>query len=318
MIWRRLRFVALLTGLLGYAIDLVFNHGMPFFLQRGLALGAVGLAVFTWFEGRWIWQVIGVALAMPITTFLIWFPFWAGKDQELEFGFVTALALLIAPWTALAALLRQKDAFARDLSAEMERQALDARLRLLQAQIAPHFLFNTLANVQALVEAGSPHAAGVLRSLVAYLRAAVPRLDERAVTIAQELDLVQAYLELMHTRMPDRLDYSVQAEEEALSLRCPPTTLLTLVENAVRHGIDPSESGGRIDISVERRDGRCLIRVEDSGVGLGNGATAGAGTGLAALRERLRLSFGGDASLRLGEREPRGVRAEIDFPAEPA
>ncbi len=317
MNWRRVRFVALLTGILAYAIDLAFNHGVPYFLYRGLALGAVGLTVFTLLEGRWVWQVLGVALVMPVSTFLIWFPFWESKDQELEFGFVTALALLIAPWTALAALLRQKEAFARDLSAEMERQALDAKLRLLQAQIAPHFLFNTLANVQALVEAGSPHAAGVLRSLIAYLRAAVPRLDEVAVTIGQELDLVQAYLQLMHTRMPDRLDYSVQAEEETLSLRCPPTTLLTLVENAVRHGIDPSESGGRIDISVEQQGRRCLIRVEDSGVGLGQSATPGTGTGLAALRERLRLSFGGDAELRLGEREPRGVRAEIDFPAEP-
>ena len=88
--------------------------------------------------------------------------------------------------------------------------ALDARLNLLQAQVAPHFLFNTLANVQALVETGSPKAPDVLRSLVAYLRAAVPRLNEPVTTLGQELDLVRAYLELMRMRMPDRL--SVRTE----------------------------------------------------------------------------------------------------------
>src|SRR5204863_7935464 len=153
-------------------------------------------------------------------------------------------------------------ALAFDLErSELERQALDARLRLLQAQVAPHFLFNTLANVQALVDTGSPQASAVLKSLVAYLRAAVPRLDETATTLGQELQLVQAYLELMHMRMPDRLQFVLHVDEAARALRCPPMTLLTLVENAVRHGIDPSEQGGRIDIHVHQRGDRCVVRV---------------------------------------------------------
>jgi LytS/YehU family sensor histidine kinase len=103
---------------------------------------------------------------------------------------ISRCRLLVAPWTALAAIVRQKEAFARNQKlafelerSELERQALDARLHLLQAQVAPHFLFNTLANVQALVDAGSPHASTVLQSLVAYLRAAVPLLHEPAATI---------------------------------------------------------------------------------------------------------------------------------------
>jgi len=229
--------------------------------------------------------------------------------------------MFVAPWVALGALVRQKEALARhqalafDLErSELARQALDARLSLLQAQVAPHFLFNTLANVQALVDTGSPQAPAVLRSLIAYLRAAVPRLNESASTLGQELDLVRAYLELMHMRIPDRLQFALHVDESALGLRCPPMMLLTLVENAVRHGIDPSEQGGRIDIDVHHHGERCLVRVSDTGAGL-RPTGEGLGTGLASLSERLRLTFGGDAHLRLAAQHPRGVCVEVDFPA---
>jgi sensor histidine kinase YesM len=125
---------------------------------------------------------------------------------------------------------------------------------------------------------------------------------------------VQAYLELMHMRMPDRLQFVMHAEPEALGLVCPPMTLLTLVENAVRHGIDPSEEGGRIEILVARRGGRCFVRVSDTGAGLGT-VSAGLGTGLTTLRERLQLTFGGDAQLRVAAQHPRGVSAQAEFPA---
>ena len=170
----------------------------------------------------------------------------------------------------------------------------------------PHFLFNTLANVQALVDAGSPRASGVLKSLIAYLRAAVPRLQESTTTIGDELELVRAYLEVMHMRMPDRLQFALRVDELATRVCCPPMTLLTLVENAVRHGIDPSEEGGRIDVEVATGDGRVNVRVTDTGVGL-KPSNRGLGSGLAALRERLALAFGGDAELTLEAVEPRGV-----------
>jgi LytS/YehU family sensor histidine kinase len=196
----------------------------------------------------------------------------------------------------------------------LARQASDARLGLLQAQVKHHFLFNTLANVQALVDAGSPRASHVLKSLIAYLRASVPRLHESTTTIGQELELVRAYLEVMHMRMPDRLQFALRIDEGAADLCCPPMTLLTLVENAVRHGIDPGEEGGRIDVEVSARAGRCRVRVTDTGVGLRPGSR-GLGSGLATLRERLQLSFGGDAELRLEAMEPRGVCASLEFPA---
>jgi sensor histidine kinase YesM len=139
-------------------------------------------------------------------------------------------------------------------------------------------------------------------------------MHEPATTLGQELQLVRAYLELMQMRMPDRLQFALQIDVDAADLRCPPMPLLTLVDNAVRHGIDPSEEGGRIDIEVRLRDGRCFVRVRDTGVGL-QPTSRGLGTGLSTLRERLQLTFGNDAHLHLSEVQPHGVCAELDFPA---
>lgn len=307
---------------------------------RTIILGLSATAAFGLFEAwprslpqwlqRWALQVVAVGALMPVTTLLIYIlstpqsapPFWKDPDRMNGWTHLTFAAILLAPWTALAAVVRQKEAFARDQKlafalerSELERQALDARLHLLQAQVAPHFLFNTLANVQALVEAGSPHAPAVLRSLTAYLRAAVPLLHESAATIERELQLVRPYLELMQMRMPDRLQYAMNVDQRALNVRCPPTTVLTLVENAVRHGIDPSEEGGRIDIDIERRGERCVVRVTDTGAGLHESANS-LGTGLTTLRERLQLIFGDAAQLRLTCGAPRGVAVEVDIPAQ--
>src|SRR5262249_36641428 len=130
----------------------------------------------------------------------------------------------------------------------------------------------------------------------------------------QELDLVRAYLELMQMRIPDRLQFALHIDPAANSLRCPPMTLLTLVENAVRHGIDPSEEGGRIDVDVWIRDGRCQVRVTDTGIGLKSNS-GGLGTGLSTLRERMQLAFGDTIKLQLTEVQPHGACAELEFPA---
>ena len=304
--------------------------GPPFLLFLStILLGLSGTAAFALFEAwprrlprwieRWVLQVVAVGIVMPVTIFVMHLLVTGSNHDWMLLAFA---AILLAPWTALAAIVRQKEAFARHQKlafalerSELERQALDARLHLLQGQVAPHFLFNTLANVQALVDAGSPHASTVLRSLIAYLRAAVPLLHEPAATIERELQLVRPYLELMHMRMPDRLQYAMNVDPSALEVRCPPTTLLTLVENAVRHGIDPSEEGGRIDIEIERLGERCVVRITDTGVGLRPSAN-GLGTGLTALRERLRLIFGDAAQLRLTAGVPRGVAVEVDMPAQ--
>ena len=324
---------------LGLLLGLGWESGLFSVLIRTVTLGLGAMLVFGLFEqwpqrlppwlARWVLQVLGVAVAIPVATFFIYVfstdagapPFWDVPKRLEGFGGLTFIGVLVAPWAALAALVRQKDALARHQAlafelerSELERKALDARLRLLQAQVEPHFLFNTLANVRELVDSGSTQASAVLGSLIAYLRAAVPRLHEPATTVGQELELVRAYLEVMHMRMPDRLQFVLHADETALAFFCPPMTLLTLVENAVRHGIDSSEVGGRIEVRVTERDRRCRAQVIDTGVGLRRSGD-GLGTGLSTLRERLQLTFGNDAELRLTAVVPHGVCAEVEFPA---
>jgi len=341
--WRRVRFTLGAALAIALVLGPGWHAGLASVLPRAIAVGLVAMLAFGVVEhwprrlpawvARWVLQVVSVALTIPLTTFAIYMastepgapPFWDVPERLEGFGILTILGVLIAPWTALAALVRQKDALARhqalafDLErSELARQAVEARLRLLQAQVAPHFLFNSLANVQALVDARSPKASAVLRSLSTYLRAAVPRLHEQAATLGDELDLVRAYLELMHMRMPDRLQFALHVDDAAVrALRCPPIALLTLVENAVRHGIDPSEDGGRIDVDVQHRADRCVVRVRDTGIGL-RATSDGLGTGLSTLRERLQLIFGDAAQLRLTELAPHGVCAELDLPAQPA
>ena len=337
--WRRARSTLYITVPIGLLIGLTWTSGPLSAVFRTVTIGFVAMLAFGLFERwpkrlpawvlRWVLQVIAVAVVIPPTTAILYAlstpagapPFYEVPTRMQGFSTLTMLGLFIAPWAAVAALVRQREDIVRNQAlafelerSELERQALDARMRLLQAQVTPHFLFNTLANVQALVDTGSPQAAAVLRSLVAYLRAAVPRLGETASTLDREVQLVQAYLELMHMRMPDRLQFGMHVDEAARSLRCPPMTLLTLVENAVRHGIDPSEEGGRIDVYIQRRGDRCVIRVSDTGGGLGQ-ASEGLGTGLATLRERLALLFGEDVRLTVGPHPPRGVCADLDFPA---
>jgi len=308
--WRRVRIVFVMCLVFSGLFRLIWLQA-PYLvvLSRILIVGFAALLAFglagRWpaklpaWVARWALQVLASAFVVPFAAFAAYslttlgqHPSWWHDGDRLS-GFALAFELE---------------------RSEFERRALDARLRLLQAQVEPHFLFNTLANVRELVDAGSAQASSVLGSLIAYLRAAVPRLHEPTSTLAQELELVRAYLEVMHMRMPDRLQFSLQADDAALPLNLPPMALLTLVENAVRHGIDPAEDGGRIEVRVRVRGSRCHAEVSDTGVGL---AAAGQslGTGLTNLRERLQLAFDGDAQLRLSAIEPHGVCAELDFPA---
>jgi hypothetical protein len=328
---KRVRFTLAVSIGVGLLLSLHQEVSLVPAILRTVLLGMALLWVFGLFErwprrlpswlGRPALQIVGVVFAIPVAA-----PFAQALSggEKPGLGALIVLGLMAAPWIAVGSILRQREerareqAFAFELErGELERKALDARLRLLQAQVEPHFLFNTLANVQALVEAQSPQAPKVLASLVAYLRAAVPSMEEKSTTLEREVELVRAYLELMQMRMPDRLQYALHVEPAAMPLQCPPMTLLTLVENAVRHGIDPAEAGGRIDVHVSLRDGRCHIHVMDTGAGL-RSQNRGLGTGLSTLRERLQLGFGGEVELQLTGIAPHGVSAVLSFPARQA
>lgn len=211
-------------------------------------------------------------------------------------------------------LLRRDQALQR---AEAERREAELKLSVLAAQVEPHFLFNTLAGVRSAIATDPARASEMIDRLVEYLRATIPRLrsdGSAEATLGGQLDMVRAYLGLMAARMP-RLRYSVQAAPELLAAPCPPWMLISLVENAVRHGIEPKIGPARIDVgAVRRTDGALTISVADDGVGFGT-TTSGSGLGLSNIRERLRQLYQGRATLDLTGGPAGGVIASITLPA---
>ncbi|GGD00694.1 sensor histidine kinase [Undibacterium terreum] len=327
--------VTIFTLLLSWLLHLV--SGTPYLSVFG-RIGFIGAALLMAYSAagalRPRWLPLGparlgaVVLTAPVAAFITalvtqrgnFIPYLAQTETLVGHGLMVLLAVIFGVLFSLLAMRNERKERERadrlQIEVEkntIERELLDTRLRLLQAQIEPHFLFNTLANIEALVAAGSANAGPVLRHLIAYLRAAMPRLSDADATLTTELHLVRAYLELMHLRMPDRLQFDVNEVPQTATLRFPAMALLTLVENAVRHGIDPSTDGGRIEVGGRREDetGAMTIWVSDTGVGMSE--TAQPGTGLANLRTRLQAFYGAGARLDMHEQAPHGVRVELHF-----
>jgi hypothetical protein len=203
-------------------------------------------------------------------------------------------------------------------AAEMDRLALDremaeARLQVLQAQIEPHFLFNTLANVRRLYQTDLAAGRAMLDNLMRYLEVALPHMRAERSTVAGELSLVEAYLHVQRIRMGRRLTFRIDVPAPLHALEVPPMMLLTLVENAIKHGLNPLPEGGAIEIRARREGDRLRLDVTDDGRGFQ--ATSGGGTGLANIRARLAAMHGDEASLTLTENEPHGVTATLELPA---
>ena len=235
----------------------------------------------------------------------------------LVFGFLYALVV------ALIAHLRNREyaALTARLAAEarqseLSRQLAESQLKMLQLQVEPHFLFNTLASARQLAEKGAPDAARLVGDLIVFLRAATPALREARTTLAAEGELVRAYLSIMRTRLGRRLEFAVTVPPPLADAPLPPGMLITLVENAIKHGIEPWPPGGRVEVSAREAGGRLEVSVADTGAGLEGAPASGAGIGLANIRERLALLYGDRAALELAENEPRGFRARIVLPRE--
>ena len=205
----------------------------------------------------------------------------------------------------------------RELNAlESRVHEADLRLGVLQAQVEPHFLFNTLASVRALVRQDPAQAEATLDALVDFLRATIPKLREDRglhATLGQQLDLCSSYLALMQVRMGGRLTYDVRADEALRAAPFPPSLLITLVENAIKHGIEPRPGPGRIEIDAVRDGDTLRVQVRDDGAGLQPGLSTG--VGLANVREQLAARYGARAAFVLSPAaEGRGVCAEIRVP----
>ena len=203
----------------------------------------------------------------------------------------------------------------------LAKQAVEAELKLMQAQVEPHFLFNTLASVQYLTETDPPQANRLLGHLIAYLRAALPSFRAQSSTLGREFDLARAYLEILSMRMGSRLDWRLALPAELGAHPFPPNMLISLVENAIKHGLEPSVDGGTLVIEARRDSGELAVSVTDGGRGLAaasNGETSGQGVGLSNVRERLAALYGTRGAFTLEAAAPGGTRAIIRLPYEPA
>ena len=211
---------------------------------------------------------------------------------------------------------RESDQRVRLLEGEAEReklarQGVQAELKLLQAQVEPHFLFNTLANVRHLVQTGSPDALAMLDHLILYLRTALPEIRSESSTVGREVELARAYLEIMRLRMGGALEEAVDVPQEIAHAPFPPLMVMTLAENAIKHGVAP-RARGRVSIRASAGEGRLRVVVEDDGRGLVE--PIGRGLGLANVRERLAALYGDDARLELEGGESGGTRGLIEVP----
>lgn len=197
--------------------------------------------------------------------------------------------------------------------AEQEKQRMETELRLLQAQIEPHFLFNTLSNVISLIRTEPERAEATLLDLTRFLRSSLKRSRQADNSLADELDIVRAYLSIQQTRMGNRLAFDIQTDGDMREVLFPPLLLQPLVENAVIHGIEPAEEGGRIDVVVAQKGKDLTITVRDDGVGL-NTSSSGHQVGLRNIRERLHSLYGASASLTLEDAQPHGLVARLHLP----
>lgn len=249
--------------------------------------------------------VLGGAVGMGLVGLLYDPAVWNGWSQPGRRTHVALFLLVLIGANVMAWALRARQQALR-------RRATEAQLRLLQAQIEPQFLFNTLADVQGLLDHDPERARQMLEDFTDYLRASLGQLRRADSTLAAELDMARCYLQLLRLRMGERLRFSIEASVLARAAVVPPLLLQPLVENAIRHGLAPKAGGGSVHIHADVRRGRLEIAVLDDGVGL-RATRERTGLGLDNIRARLQARYGGQAALTLAAHGP-GARAAIDLP----
>jgi two-component sensor histidine kinase len=243
-----------------------------------------------------------------------------GLVHRLHYAVVpgfTALYLLILIMIHRSALRWQAQvdqANQRADEADTARQLAEARLAVLQAQIEPHFLYNTLATVQYLLKSEPAAADFLLKQLIRYLRLAMPSMRQFSSTLSREFELTEAYLQITRLRMGGRLEVDLDLPAALEAQEFPPLVLQTLVENAIKHGVEPKVGTVRIRVFAQHANDAVTVSVQDDGVGIGGAATQGSGTGLQNIRERLRSIHGDAARLSITGMPQGGVLASVIVP----
>ncbi len=284
-----------------------------------------GSILLAWTRQRGLMHIVMMALAIVLFALI---GCLIGFCLTYDSGFFPPLSFIASStlrWSVIGGLLfvidslidqqRQNANQLRESEARVAslgRQAAEARLQLMQAQIEPHFLFNTLANVKRLCATDPDGGAELFSHLMVYLQAALPTLRESESTLAMELNLARSFLAVLQIRMGSRLRFTIDVPQSLLPLPFPSMALLTLVENAVKHGLAPAQQGGSISIRAELLSGELCVTVADTGVGFS--AKGGSGIGIANTRSRLAAVYGDRAELRLSANAPSGVVASITVP----
>lgn len=193
-----------------------------------------------------------------------------------------------------------------------EKETVEANLKLLQAQIEPHFLFNTLSNILSLLDTNPQKGKSMLVDFIQYLRASLSKIRQEKATLGQEMEMIQAYLNIYKVRMGDRLHYTIDLPNHLQAISFPPMLIQPLVENAVKHGLEPKIDGGEVLIRGAVRNGIFELEVIDTGAGFQGERDSG--MGLSTIRDRLFSLYGNHGRLRLEENSPHGLKATIEVP----
>jgi len=286
----------------------------------GLTIMTISLLVKAFVQGN-LRRMAAVAISLPISVVLgvtlgfyaIGQGSWRGTEARdavlisLFFGCIGFLLFFLSERIESEVKQRQL------VESESEKREVEAHLKLLQAQIEPHFLFNTLANVSSLIDGNPELAKTLLERLDDWLRVALARTRSHSSSLGDEIDMLENYLEIMKIRFGSRLCWRIEVSEEARLLAFPPMLLQPLVENAVRHGIEPKVGGGEIGIFAHTDNATLKVRVCDNGMGLDTHSET-IGTGLTNVRARLASLYGGEGRLSLQANDGGGTTATLDLP----
>jgi signal transduction histidine kinase len=347
-IWRDVAYTFIWSAVLGVAFWLMAitisprSRSFEYFVFNQMIAQSIGYSIHALFElggllgidarvrraGWWaktlyysLVSTAGVLVGFFIPTLVLdptMFENWLKNPHML--GTMAGASMMVS--VVLSVILLQRERRARveaDLQSErlrterIERESVLANLRALQAQIEPHFLFNTLANVASLIDPDPAKARRMLESFNRFLRSSLAATRTESTTLAAEADLITAYLEVLQVRMQGRLRFSIDVPGEVESFTLPPMLLQPVVENAIRHGLEPKLEGGEVKVRAGRDGGRVVVEVSDTGVGFA--PTTHGGVGLTNLRERLRLLYDGRASLDIAEAPGGGTLVRVALPA---
>jgi signal transduction histidine kinase len=244
---------------------------------------------------------------------------WADFLTDLALMWIMASAIIKATYKGrIQAEVKAAQATETAEAESLKRQVVEARMAAMQAQVEPHFLFNTLASIDHLIETDPQRASQMQKNLIALLRASMPTMREAndggTRDLARELQVIRPYLEILKVRMEERLSTRIDVPDGLLSAEFPPMMIQTLVENAIKHGLEPKAEGGQLTVKAEIVHGKLQVSVADTGLGFGRAGTSGTGVGLANIRERLQLLHGPRAALTVAENPGGGTLVTITVP----